>query len=335
MTETVLLTGGAGFIGSHTYIALIEAGYQVVILDNFVNSQPSVIDRLAQITGAPVVYERVDVLDQAALGDVFARHRPDAVVHFAALKSVSESVSRPLDYVRTNVTGLVMLLQVMQEADVFDLIFSSSATIYGQPEILPIPETAPRSYTNPYGYTKLAGEQILEQAAAADERWRFGILRYFNPAGAHDSGLIGEDPQETPNNLMPYIAKVAIGALPFLKVFGDDYPTSDGTGVRDFIHVMDLAEGHVRSLQALSRNGKGHVVNLGTGQGYSVMEMLAAYSRACGRDLPYEIRPRRSGDVAACYADPTLAADLLDFHAKRDLDLMCQSSWRWALASQK
>lgn len=333
MAEAVLLTGGAGYIGSHTCVALAAAGYQPVIVDDFSNSRHSVIGWLERITGQPIPCEELDILDTAGLARVFVRHRVRAVVHFAALKSVSESIARPLDYFRTNLTGLIGLMQVMQTAGVFTLVFSSSATVYGDPERLPIPETARRDYTNPYGHTKLVCEQILEQARSADPRWKIGVLRYFNPVGAHASGLIGEDPNDTPNNLMPYIAQVAAGALPEIRVFGDDYDTPDGTGVRDYIHVSDLAEGHVLSLRTLIGTGTGHVVNLGAGQGYSVLEMIAAYSRACGRDLPYRIVPRRPGDIAACYADPRRAADLLGFRTRHDLDEMCASSWRWVRAA--
>jgi UDP-glucose 4-epimerase len=329
MPATVLLTGGAGYIGSHTLVALVAAGYRPVILDDFSNAAEDVPDRLARITGAEPGVWRGSVLDAALLERLFATERIDAVIHFAARKAVGESVRMPLEYVETNLGGLVTLLKAMRAAGVFRLVFSSSATVYGVPERLPIPEDAPTGFTNPYGYTKLAGEQILAQLAASDPRWAFGVLRYFNPAGAHGSGLIGEDPRDIPNNLMPYIAKVAVGELPELRVFGDDYDTPDGTGVRDYIHVEDLAEGHVLSLAALLRDGRGHLVNLGTGQGYSVLEMLAAYSEACGRRLPHVIVPRRAGDIAACWADPTRAAELLGFRAQRGLSEMCASSWAW------
>jgi UDP-glucose 4-epimerase len=329
MKKRVLLTGGAGYIGSHTYLALIKAGYDVVIIDNFANSQEDVIDRLALLTGNPVTMRRVDVLDRHALNDVFAEFRFDAVVHFAARKAVSESVLKPLSYFETNCTGLVNLLQTMQRAGVFKLVFSSSATVYGDPRVAPIPETEPTSFTNPYGFTKIMGEQILTQTAAADSRWKFGILRYFNPAGAHSSGLIGEDPKNLPENLMPFIAKVASGQLPSLLVFGTDYDTPDGTGVRDYIHVEDLAEGHVLSLRALIDKSEAHLVNLGTGRGYSVMEVLRAYGKACGQELPYILAPRRAGDIATYCADPSLARATLGFEAKRGLDEMCASSWDW------
>lgn len=329
MADTILLTGGAGYIGSHTYVELVAAGYQVVILDNFSNARPDVADRLEVITGAPVTVYTGDVLDRAMLDRIFATHEIAAVIHFAALKAVGESAEKPLDYLTTNISGLYTLLAAMRAAGVWRLVFSSSATVYGEPEVLPIPESAPRGYTNPYGFTKLACEQSLEQIAAADPRWAFGILRYFNPVGAHDTGLIGEDPNGTPNNLMPYIAKVATGELAQLRVFGDDYDTPDGTGVRDYIHVVDLARGHVQSVRALIESGAGHTVNLGTGTGYSVLDMLHAYERACGHALAYSVAPRRAGDVASTYADPTKAQQILGFEARRDLDNMCETSWAW------
>ncbi len=329
MRRQILLTGGAGYIGSHTFVALHEAGFAPVILDNFTNARRDVPHRLARITGTESPCLRCDTRDIEALRRVFAEHDFAAVIHFAALKAVGESVEKPLDYIDTNCGGLINLLKVMRESGVRHLVFSSSATVYGDPETLPIPETAPTAFTNPYGYTKLMGEQTLRQLADADASWVFGVLRYFNPAGAHRSGLIGEDPQDIPNNLMPYIAGVAAGTMPKLRIFGNDYDTADGTGVRDYIHVEDLAEGHVLSLKALLDEGQGHLVNLGTGRGYSVLEMLAAYSRACGRELPYEFAARRDGDIASCYADPTRAAKLLGFRATRDLDDMCASSWNW------
>ena len=329
MAHKILLTGGAGYIGSHTCVELAAAGYDVVILDNFSNSRPDVLDRLEVITGAPVTCYTGDVRDRALLDRIFAEQEVSAVIHFAALKAVGESAQIPLEYIQTNVGGLLTLLEAMKAAGVWRLVFSSSATVYGDPEILPVPETAPRSYTNPYGFTKLACEQILEQLGAADEHWSFGILRYFNPVGAHDTGLIGEDPNGLPNNLMPYIAKVATGELEKLSVFGDDYDTPDGTGVRDYIHVVDLARGHVQSVAALIETGESHTVNLGTGTGYSVLEMLKAYEKACGHALAYTVAPRRAGDVASTYADPTKAGQILGFEAERDLDNMCETSWNW------
>lgn len=333
MPETILLTGGAGFIGSHTYVALTRAGYRVVILDSFANARDDVPDRLARITGAPVICERQDVLDEAALRDVFARYDIAAVVHFAALKAVGESVAKPLEYARVNIGGLTTLMRMMAEAGVFRLVFSSSATVYGDNAIPPTPEEAPLSWSSPYAFTKVAGEEMLRQAMASDPRWAIGILRYFNPIGAHDSALIGEDPNDIPNNLVPYIAKVALGTLPRLQVFGDDYDTPDGTGLRDYIHVMDLAEGHVLSLGQLIATGESHTVNLGTGRARSVLEVLEAYNRACGRELPYRIVARRPGDVTIYEADPTRARNLLGFRATRTLDQMCQSSWTWTSAA--
>ena len=329
MARTILLTGGAGYIGSHTYVALKVAGYDVVILDNFSNARSDVPVRLEMITGAPVPVYRCDVLDADAVARVFSAHKFDAVVHFAARKAVGESVRLPLDYIEVNCSGLIILLKAMQAAGVWRMVFSSSATVYAETNQLPIAEDAPLSYTSPYAYTKLMGEQILSQVATSDPRWAFGTLRYFNPAGAHPTGLIGEDPRDIPNNLMPYIAKVAVGDLPRLAIHGNDYPTPDGTGVRDYIHVEDLARGHVLSLTALLEGGHSHLVNLGTGRGFSVMDMLQSYSRACGRDLPYSIGPRRAGDLAAYYGDPSLAERLLGFRAEHGLDEMCRSSWTW------
>lgn len=329
MKQRVLLTGGAGYIGSHTYAALVEVGYDVLILDNFCNASRQVPTRLSAVTGNDVQVIQADVLDRAALDRVFADNAIDAVVHFAAYKSVGESVRNPLAYMQNNVGGLVTLMQAMESAGVRRLVFSSSATVYGEAAELPTPETAALGYGNPYGHSKLICEQIIEQTAAADPRWAVGVLRYFNPVGAHPSGLIGEDPAGVPDNLMPYVAKVAAGELPVLSVFGGDYPTTDGTGVRDYIHVSDLAQGHVLSLQALERDGTGHVVNLGTGRGYSVLEVIAAYARASNQHIPYKIAPRRPGDAASSYADPSLAKTLLGFEAKYDLHDMCRTSWMW------
>lgn len=325
----ILLTGGAGYIGSHVAVALAEQGLTPVILDNFTNAKRSVIGRIGQITGRTVICEEADILDRAALDGVFKRYPVRAVIHLAALKAVGESVERPLDYFQTNISGLIELMQVMRDAGCFRLVFSSSATVYGEADQVPTPETAPLTHTSPYAYTKIACEQIIEQAEAADPRWAIGRLRYFNPVGAHPSGLIGEDPNQRPNNLMPLIAKVAASEMDEIKVFGDDYDTPDGTGVRDYIHVSDLAEGHVKSLAALNATGTSHLVNLGTGRGYSVMEMIAAYRRACNHPLPYRVVPRRSGDVPIYLANPSKAAQILDFRTIRDLDEMCQSSWNW------
>ena len=325
----ILLTGGAGYIGSHVAVALAEQGYTPVIVDNFSNARRSVIDRIGRIIGAPVICEEIDILDTFALASVFRRYPIRAAVHFAAKKAVGESTRIPLEYFRTNISGLIGLMQAMQEAGVFTLVFSSSATVYGEADEVPTPETAPLSYTSPYAYTKVSGEQILEQAAALDPRWRIGRLRYFNPVGAHPSGLIGEDPRDIPNNLMPHIAKVAVGELPEIQVFGDDYDTPDGTGVRDYIHVCDLARGHVLSLARLEADGAGHLVNVGTGRGYSVLDMIASYSRACGRELPYRIVARRPGDVPVYLADPSKAAEVLGFRTEYDLDEMCRTNWHW------
>ena len=329
MTEGILLTGGAGYIGSHTYLALAEAGYRPVILDDFSNAHRSVIDRLAEIVGRPVPCEELNVLEEKDVTRALADHRISAVVHFAAKKAVGESVERPLDYLENNICGLVALLRAMANANVFTMVFSSSAAVYGEPDRLPIPETADCRPSSPYGFTKLTGEQILDELRRADPRWRFGVLRYFNPVGAHASGLIGEDPASSPTNLVPYTAKVAVGELSEIVVFGDDYDTPDGTGVRDYVHVSDIAEGHVLSLRALLEAKRSHLVNLGTGRGHSVLEVVSAYSAVCGHDLPYRVAGRRPGDVAACYADVTLASELLGFRARRDLAEMCRSSWTW------
>ncbi len=325
----MLLTGAAGYIGSHTWLALHAAGYAVVGLDNFCNSSPEVLRRIARLTGEEPVFVQADVRDAAALRRLFDTHAPEAVVHFAALKAVGESVARPLEYYANNVGGLLTLCEVMQAAGCRHLVFSSSATVYGVPEQLPLTEDAALSATNPYGQTKLIGETLLRDLAAGDARWKVATLRYFNPVGAHASGLIGEDPRGMPNNLMPYVAQVAIGRRERLQVFGDDYPTADGTGVRDYIHVCDLAEGHVAALRCLFDAGRSLTVNLGTGRGYSVLEVVRAYARASGREIPLAIAPRRPGDVAACYADATRAAQLLGWRAALDLQRMCADSWRW------
>jgi UDP-glucose 4-epimerase len=329
MTKRILLTGGAGYIGSHTYVALVEAGYQVVILDSFVNARHSVPDRLARITGAPVTVVEGDVRDAAQLAALFEAQQFDAVVHFAALKAVGDSVARPLAYFDVNVGGLTTLLQAMESAGCRTLVFSSSATVYGIPDETPTPETAEFRAMNPYGQTKIMGEQMLAYLRHANADWSVGVLRYFNPAGAHASGLIGEDPQDIPNNLMPFIARVASGDLERINVFGDDYDTPDGTGVRDYIHVEDLARGHVLSLAALFESGRSHTVNLGTGRGFSVLEVIAAYKRACNRDLPFEIVERRAGDVPIYVAKADKAADVLAFRTEKTLDDMCASSWNW------
>lgn len=329
MAEHILLTGGAGYIGSHTYVALIEAGYNVTILDNFQNANRSVIDRLEALTGKPVTLAEADVRDATTLGGLFSEHQFDAVVHFAALKAVSESVEKPLDYFDVNISGLINLLRVMDAAGCRRIVFSSSATVYGVPDETPTPETSESRAMNPYGQTKISGEQILNQLGAADDRWDIGILRYFNPAGAHESQMIGEDPRDIPNNLMPFIAKVAAGELAELQVYGDDYDTPDGTGVRDYIHVEDLARGHVLSLAALLGDGQSHLVNLGTGEGSSVLEVVAAYKRASNRDIPHRIVERRTGDVPIYVAKADKAEEVLGFRTEKDLDQMCASSWGW------
>ncbi|PWK59912.1 UDP-glucose 4-epimerase GalE [Roseicyclus mahoneyensis] len=334
MTRRVLLTGGAGYIGSHTYVALVEAGYDVLILDNFSNARRSVRERLARITGRPVTIVEGDIRDGAALARVFGEHAIDAVVHFAALKAVGESMARPLDYFDVNVGGLTALLRAMDGAGCRRLVFSSSATVYGVPDVTPTPETAPFRAMNPYGQTKILGEQMLDWLGRSNPDWAVGVLRYFNPAGAHASALIGEDPHDIPNNLMPFVAKVARGELDRIAVFGNDYDTPDGTGVRDYIHVEDLARGHVLSLEKLFETGQGHCVNLGTGTGHSVLEVIAAYKRACNRDLPYTIAERRPGDVPTVVASADKAAEVLGFRTEKTLDEMCASSWRWVCTTE-
>jgi UDP-glucose 4-epimerase len=329
MTSTILLTGAAGYIASHTWLSLQAAGFQVVGVDDFSNSSPVVLDRLRELGGRDVVFERADVCDAAAMDSLFKRHRIDAVVHFAALKAVGESTQRPLAYYANNLGGLLNTCRAMQAHGVRRFVFSSSATVYGDPATLPLTEDAPLSATNPYGQTKLMGETILRDLGASDPAWQTACLRYFNPVGAHDSGRIGEDPRGTPNNLMPYVAQVAIGRRAELSVYGDDYPTPDGTGVRDYIHVCDLADGHVAALQRLLDAPGSLTVNLGTGRGYSVLDVVQAYARASGRAIPYRVVARRPGDVAACYADPARARQLLGWQARHDLDRMCADSWRW------
>jgi len=329
MTQTILLTGATGYIASHTWLALWAAGFDVVGVDDFSNSSPRVLDRLAQLGGRTPRFERANVCDAAAMAGVFERHRIAATVHFAAFKAVGESTQQPLAYYANNLGGLLTVCQAMQSRGIKRLVFSSSATVYGDPPELPIRETSPLSATNPYGQTKLIGEQILRDLGAADAQWQTACLRYFNPVGAHESGLIGEDPRGTPNNLMPYVAQVAVGRRPHLSVFGNDYPTPDGTGVRDYIHVSDLAEGHVAALRRLFGTPGSLTVNLGTGRGYSVLEVVAAFAKASGREVPCQMLPRRPGDVAACYADPALAKLVLGWEARFDMDRMCADSWRW------
>lgn len=326
---TILLTGATGYIGSHTWLALAGEGYQVVGVDNFSNSSPVVLERLRELLGCEPMFERADVCDAAAVRSVVERHSVDATVHFAAFKAVGESSAEPLAYYRNNLAALIAVCEAMRSQGAKRLVFSSSATVYGQPDRLPIGEDAPLAATNPYGQTKLMAEQILRDLGAADPQWQTACLRYFNPVGAHESGRIGEDPRGVPNNLMPYVAQVAVGRRPRLQVYGRDYPTPDGTGVRDYIHVTDLAEGHVAALRHLLATSGSFTVNLGTGIGHSVLEVVAAYERASGRPVPYDVVARRPGDVAACYADPKQARQLLGWSAHRDLDTMCSDSWRW------
>jgi len=326
---TVLLTGGAGYIGSHTWLALLAAGHQVVGLDNFCNSSAKVPERLRTLSGQAPLFVQADVCDATALNTVFQSHAIDAVVHFAALKAVGQSVAQPLAYYRNNIGGLLNLVEAMQEHACKALVFSSSATVYGEPESLPLREDSPLRTTSPYGATKLMSENILRDMGSADPTWRLAVLRYFNPVGAHESGMIGEDPRGTPNNLMPYVAQVAVGKRAKLQVFGGDYATPDGTGVRDYIHVSDLALGHVAALDYLLGDKGSITVNLGTGVGYSVLDLVRSFEKASGKAIPYEIVARRPGDVPACYADPSLAQRLLGWRAERGLDTMCADSWRW------
>jgi UDP-glucose 4-epimerase len=327
---TILVTGGAGYIGSHTCVELLGAGYDVVVIDNFCNSKPEALRRVEDIAGRKLLaFYSADVRDKGALRDLFKAHAIDAVIHFAALKAVGESVAKPLMYYDNNIAGTVALTEVMGEAGVKSLVFSSSATVYGDPASVPIREDFPTGPTNPYGRTKWMMEFVLSDLAAADPEWRVALLRYFNPVGAHASGRIGEDPNGLPNNLMPFVSQVAVGRLPRLRVFGGDYATPDGTGVRDYIHVVDLAVGHVAAVQRLAERPGVLTVNLGTGRGYSVIEVVKAFEQASGRPVPYEIVARRPGDVAQCYAEPTLAEQELGWRATRGIDEMCADSWRW------
>lgn len=327
--KTILVTGGAGYIGSHTVLLLLEAGYDVVVLDNFSNSSPESLKRVEALTGKKVCLIEGDIRDEHCLKTLFADYDIAAVIHFAGLKAVGESVSQPLRYYDCNVTGTLRLLDAMDAADVRTMVFSSSATVYGDPASVPILESFPLSATNPYGATKLHIEDMLRDLYRSDSRWRFALLRYFNPAGAHESGDIGEDPNGIPNNLMPFIAQVAVGKREKLNVFGGDYPTPDGTGVRDYIHVMDLAQGHLAALTTLENQGQLLTVNLGTGRGYSVLEMVAAFEKASAKRIPYEIVERRSGDVASCYADPSNAEKILGWKAELGIEAMCRDHWRW------
>jgi UDP-glucose 4-epimerase len=324
----ILVTGGAGFIGSHTAVELLTSGYEVVVVDNLVNSKREAVRRIERIVGRPVPFYEIDARDEASLAKVFDDHPITGAIHFAALKAVGESVAKPIDYYRNNIDSLLALLKTMRERDVKRLVFSSSATVYGVPERSPIDESFPLSATNPYGQTKVMAEQILRDVEGADPSWRIATLRYFNPVGAHESGLIGEDPSDVPNNLMPYVAQVAVGKLEKLRVFGNDYDTPDGTGVRDYIHVVDLARGHIAALDALDRHGS-FVVNLGTGRGYSVLEVVRAFEAASGRKVPYEIVQRRPGDVASCFASTQAAERLLGWRAQYGMERMCEDHWRW------
>lgn len=325
----ILLCGGAGYIGGHTAVVLAERGHDLVIADNFSNSTPQALRRLEQVVGRPIEFHHVDVRDRAALGRLFAIAPVDAVLHFAALKAVGESCERPLDYFDNNIGGTIVLLQAMRDAGVRRLVFSSSATVYGDPDSVPVREDAPLRATNPYGRTKLVMEQLIADLCDADPGFRAINLRYFNPVGAHPSGLIGEDPSGVPNNLMPYVCQVAVGRRDKLSVFGGDWPTVDGTGVRDYIHVMDLARAHADALDFLLEDGRNATINLGTGRGISVLELVRAFARASGREVPYEIVGRRAGDVAEVYADPSLARQLLGWKAQFDVDAMCRDAWRW------
>ena len=337
MKNKILVTGGAGYIGSHTCIALHQAGYDVVVYDNLSNSSIEAINRASKLAGQPIEFIEGDIRDAKLLKQVFAEHDFFGVIHFAGLKAVGESVAKPLLYYNNNVSGTIILLEVMAETNVKNLVFSSSATVYGDPEVLPIDETSPRSCTNPYGQSKLTVEHILQDLAATNDGWNLIPLRYFNPVGAHPSGQIGEDPNDIPNNLMPYISQVAVGKLEKLSIFGNDYPTVDGTGVRDFIHVTDLAQGHVAALNYLQQQvSLSHTssvgflpINLGTGKGTSVLELVTAFSEVSGQDIPYQFAARRAGDIASCYASADKAKDLLGWEAKLSITEMCQDTWRW------
>lgn len=326
----ILITGGAGYIGSHTALELLNEGYEVVVYDNLCNSSQESLRRVEELTGKTVKFYEGDVLDGAALEAMFRAENVDAVIHCAALKAVGESVQKPLEYYQNNITGTLTLMDVMNRVGVKNIVFSSSATVYGSPEEMPITESCPKGQcTNPYGWTKSMMEQIMSDVQKANPDWNVILLRYFNPVGAHKSGRIGEDPKGIPNNLMPYISQVAVGKLEKLGVFGNDYNTPDGTGVRDYIHVVDLAIGHVKAINYIFTNPGLDVINLGTGVGYSVLDMVKAFSKACGKEIPYEIKPRRAGDIDMCYADPSKALKVLGWKAERGLDEMCEDTWRW------
>ena len=326
---SILVTGGAGYIGSHTVVELLNAGNEVVVVDNFCNASQKSIARIQELTGKQFPCYEVDIRNGAGLREIFSSHNIDSVVHFAGLKAVGESTQIPLEYYDNNINGTLVLLDEMRRAGVFKLVFSSSATVYGDPASVPIREDFPTSATNPYGRTKLMIEEILRDLSASDSRWSIVLLRYFNPVGAHISGRIGEDPKGIPNNLLPYITQVAIGRLEKLSVFGDDYATKDGTGVRDYIHVVDLSIGHLKALDRIANSKGVFTYNLGTGNGYSVLEMVKAFEAASGKFVPYKIAPRRSGDIAECYADPALANSELNWQAERGLDDMMRDSWNW------
>lgn len=326
----ILVTGGAGYIGSHTVLELLNQGDDVIVVDNLSNSSSESLKRVAEITGKEAIFYQGDILDKAFLDSVFAKHSVEQVIHFAGLKAVGESVQKPIEYYQNNVQGTLSLLDAMRDADVFKLVFSSSATVYGDPASLPIREDFPvGGTTNPYGTSKLMVEMILQDVAKSDPRWAFAILRYFNPVGAHKSGRIGEDPNGIPNNLLPYISQVAVGKLAQLGVFGDDYNTKDGTGVRDYIHVVDLAIGHLKALNKINAEAGAHIYNLGTGNGYSVFEMVTAFEKAANKLVPYEVKARRPGDIAACYAAPEKALNELGWQADRGIDEMMEDTWRW------
>mgnify|MGYP006286780151 FL=1 len=326
---SILVTGGAGFIGSHTVVELLENNEDVIVVDNLSNSKKEALNRVEEITGKSLTFYKTDLLDKEGLDEIFSNHEIDSVIHFAGFKAVGESVEKPLSYYHNNITGTIYLCEVMAQHNVTDIVFSSSATVYGDPETVPIQEDFPLTATNPYGRTKLFIEKILRDVHTSDDSWNIALLRYFNPVGAHESGRIGEDPNDIPNNLMPYITQVAVGKLDKLSVFGDDYPTHDGTGVRDYIHVVDLAIGHLKALDKLQANPGVVTYNLGTGQGYSVLDVVNAFEKASGQDVPYKITDRRPGDIASCYADPTKAEKELGWTAKRDIVEMCKDAWRW------
>ncbi len=326
----ILVTGGAGFIGSHTCVELLEAGYEVVVVDNLYNASRKSMDRIEQITGKKPVFYEADILDREALNKIFEKEQIDSVIHFAGLKAVGESVAKPIEYYYNNIAGTLVLCDVMRNHNVKNIVFSSSATVYGDPAFIPITEECPKGkITNPYGQTKGMLEQVLEDIHVSDPEWNVILLRYFNPIGAHKSGLIGEDPKGIPNNLVPYVAQVAIGKLECLGVFGDDYDTPDGTGVRDYIHVVDLAKGHVAAIKKLEEKQGVLIYNLGTGKGYSVLDVVHAFEKACGKKIPYAVKPRRPGDIAACYADPAKAKAELGWEAENGMEEMCADSWKW------